>query len=221
MGKFNAKLLFAIFMVLILCSVQAIAAADDAGDIVASDNGDLSEEISNDNVINNDQLMASNDDALAAEPGTFTDLKNEISKLDSNNSTLVLSKDYVRADNENTISISKKVNITIIGNGHKIDANQLGTIFTVSSPVVLKDIVFVNSVNKYSSAISLQPNSAGSIIDLCTFENNNGGAITVNADDVTITDSTFINNTNKAAIYILNNNAVVSKCNFINNTNGG
>ena len=68
MGKFNAKLLFAIFMVLILCSVQAIAAADDAGDIVASDNGDLSEEISNDNVINNDQLMASNDDALAAEP---------------------------------------------------------------------------------------------------------------------------------------------------------
>lgn len=55
-------------MVLILCSVQAIAAADDAGDIVASDNSDLSEEISNDNVINNDQLMASNDDALAAEP---------------------------------------------------------------------------------------------------------------------------------------------------------
>ena len=85
----------------------------------------------------------------------------------------------------------------------------------------MKDIVFVNSVNKYSSAISLQPNSAGSIIDLCTFENNNGGAITVNADNVTITDSTFINNTNKAAIYILNNNAVVSKCNFLNNTNGG
>ena len=106
------------------------------------------------------------------------------------NDTIVLNYDYTcyeKGNLANGIIINKS--ITIDGQGHKIDANNLMRIFQVNNnaEVTFKNIIFANGQAKYGGfGAAIWNNGAKNVTAInCTFESNQasyGGAITnVNA----------------------------------------
>ena len=164
MDKLKKHILFILLISILLCSVQAIAAAD-VSDADGNDIFDLSNDIetveagSVDDVImasedavndNSEILSASNsDEVLSAEPdGNFTQLRNRINGASD---TLELDRDYVYDSGYDyyyvgTSGISIDKNIVIDGKGHTIDAKGFSRIFqlTGNHEVTLKNIVFIN-----------------------------------------------------------------------------
>ena len=196
MDKLKKHILFILLISILLCSVQAIAAAD-VSDADGNDVFDLSNDIetvqagSVDDVImasedtvndNSEILSASNsDEVLSAEPdGNFTQLRNRINGASD---TLELDRDYVydsRYDDYyvGTSGISINKNIVIDGKGHTIDAKGFSRIFqlTGNHEVTLKNIVFINGFagdNYYGGAIYSGRNQHVTLtVDNCTFRNN-------------------------------------------------
>ncbi|MDD6047982.1 MAG: Ig-like domain repeat protein, partial [Methanobrevibacter ruminantium] len=198
MDKLKKHILFILLISILLCSVQAIAAAD-ISDANGNDVFDLSNDIetveagSVDDVImasedavndNSEILSASNsDEVLSAEPdGNFTQLRNRINGASD---TLELDRDYVydfRYDYYyvGTSGISINKNIVIDGKGHTIDAKGFSRIFqlTGNHVITLKNIVFINGFasDNYGGAIySARNRNVTLTIDNCTFRNNTAG----------------------------------------------
>ena len=120
-----------------------------------------------------------NDDSLAdSSVGSFDELDNLI--YDSYY-TLRLTKDYKKLDSDSVsaegIIISEK--LTIDGQGHTIDASNLGRIFKLDgAPVVLKNLKLINA-NFDGNGGAIYGYASQLTIDNCTFINNsakNGGA---------------------------------------------
>ena len=196
MDKLKKHILFILLISILLCSVQAIAAAD-VSDADGNDIFDLSNDIetveagSVDDVImasedavndNSEILSASNsDEVLSAEPdGNFTQLRNRINGASD---TLELDRDYVYDSGYDyyyvgTSGISIDKNIVIDGKGHTIDAKGFSRIFqlTGNHEVTLKNIVFINGFagdNYYGGAIYSARNQHVTLtVDNCTFRNN-------------------------------------------------
>ena len=196
MDKLKKHILFILLISILLCSVQAIAAAD-ISDANGNDVFDLSNDIENVEAGSvDDVLMASedavdddseilsapnSDEVLSAEPdGTFRDLDN---RIDSASGTLELDRNYVYNSSidwyyvgNSGIEINK--NIVIDGKGHTIDAKGFSRIFqlTGNHEVTLKNIVFINGFardNYYGGAIySARNQNVTLTIDNCTFRNN-------------------------------------------------
>ena len=173
------------------------------------------------------------DEALTADadPGTFTDLNNEISTATDN--TIELDKDYKHNDSVDSnfnrttgIQITKN-NLVIDGKGHAINGNSKAPIFNITANnTVFKNIGFINGyANLYGGGIRFTNCENITIIN-CTFTNNHassGGALYfLNCANIEIVNSTFNKNdagTNGGAIYLDNceDNRIMNS-NFTNNT---
>ena len=203
---FNRKIIFfAIFFVSLL-AISTVNAADNITDDIIGyeQNPDV---FTVDNV--DDELSVTNEDTLSASPGKYQDLANLIDKT-KENGILKLKKDYKYENSfsNNGISIDKA--ITIDGNGHYIDGNNLARAFVVSSRnVTIKNLVFKNCYN-------------GNSYD------SNGGSIYWSGYNGYLTNCKFINsrtvssyksNVNYAyseggAVYWSGNNGKITNCDF-------
>ena len=130
----------------------------------------------------------------------FYQLNDAISSLNSGD-TLILKNDVVQ-DGTNYIEIGQeKSGITIDGENHVIDANNISAILYVrADSVILKNIKFINANNAdnvFSGAICVMGNNI--VIQNCTFEDNtavNGGGVYFRGSITggRIIDSIFIRN---------------------------
>ncbi|WP_298519425.1 right-handed parallel beta-helix repeat-containing protein, partial [uncultured Methanobrevibacter sp.] len=236
MDKLKSKILLVSFIIMVLFSVQAIAAAD-AGDVnLTSENIDLSVcDIENNVNINNQEelLTATNtDDTLTADEHPFSELQGLIDTAGAGG-TIDLAHNYILTENNGTLVIPYE--ITINGNGYTLDANHLGAILVTNSKIILNNITFINGnctgvSDNYKSPVILKGGSVGSIIDNCIFKDNegiNGGALYWAGDDGKLTNSKFENNcavkpnehvsAHGGAIYWAGDNATIEKTNFTGN----
>ena len=258
MDKLKTRVLFISLIILALLSVSAVAATD-ADDVISAnqDDFDLSEETITDveqtsadaqvDDVSEDVLKsASNDPLTAGETASFSELQELINGTDEG-STLELDSDYaILTDDDKPIIVNKT--ITIDGKGHTLDAKNLDAIMSCLKTVTLKNIVFKNAYctddyivedgyNIYFyGALNLNPKdshdtgSDGSVIDNCTFEDNEacgGAAIYIFSDDCTVSNSRFENNKANdegtafslgGAIVASGDNCKIQDSNFTGNT---
>ncbi len=138
--------------------------------------------------------------------GTFTELQTLIGSQ-SGMRTVILDKDYKNTGNESEITVPSLV--TIIGNGHIIDADGKSRIFNLGEIVTLTGITFKNG--KATRNSQNDPITDGY-----------GGAIYTSNNYCSIFDCTFIdNNSSKGgAIYCTGQNTI-KECSFSNNAPQG
>ena len=157
-------------------------------------------------------------DAINTNYGSFTELQNLINNT-AINGTLILEKDYKNTGNEGKIEITQ--NITIIGNGHTIDADSLTNIIKIRGSNVessFHDIIFLNGVKKNNLGGAIYSTGKVDVFN-CSFINCGGGLYggAISSIDVTIKDSIFINNTSKYGGAVYSIDGEVQDCLFINN----
>ncbi|MBE6489360.1 MAG: hypothetical protein E7Z83_00645 [Methanobrevibacter sp.] len=213
-------------MVMIL-AISAVSAADtdytSDSDVLSVKETAVDEVVSVEAV---DDVSAANEDTevLSADgDGNFTELQTS-----ADTGMVMMGKDYVRAGGENDISITRDV--TILGNSHKIDANNLGGIFRINSgcTLTLIGVTLINGNNEYGGAIYNDGGSA--TIVSSNFLNNtaekSGGAIYNNAGSMSITGSKFdgndltdrtVNGYGGAAIYSEGGTILLSDVRVTNN----
>ena len=204
-------LYFALIFLVLIISVSAASAAEDAAsDIISADNNDelILEDIINEDfsAIDDEELVLdennanavgdSNDEKLSEEKGSFADLNTAING--NEDETVKLNRSYIYTDTDtaftNGIEINRKV--TIDGDGNTIDGNNLARIFTINSAnVLLQNINFINGKNDEGGAIKWI-GDRGTLLN-CNFENNNatrGGAIKWQGENGGMSDCKFTNN---------------------------
>ena len=166
---------------------------------------------------------ALNEIASGTNVGTFAELQTLITSASSGD-TIILDRNYKNAGSESRIEIDKP--LTIIGNGHIIDADGKSSIFYISSEgdgCKINSLIFMNGKSNYGGGAILC--SSSNTISDCSFINNivtnsNGGAILCNSSN-TISDCSFNNNrasNDGGAINCSSSNNSISDCNFTNNT---
>ncbi|WP_407381791.1 hypothetical protein [Methanobrevibacter sp.] len=210
----KGKLLFLLCLIIIISTVSFASAADDINQTIGN----------------------------GADTGTFSQLEEKISNA-QNASIVELDKDYIYDGETNGYGINITKDITINGNGHKIDANHASRIFYIDcADVVLNNIVFVNALTSdgggavYSNYYDDSFNNTRNLeITNCSFINNSanvGGAIYCSFVDLKVNNSTFINNsasqpgevyildshTHGGAIYLIDSDAFIDNSIFLNNS---
>ncbi len=209
-------ILFVIFATLL--TISSVSATDNLTD---------------DSGFSESNLQSANDmETVTSGDATFTTLYDDIKKT-GDGGTLVLNKDYkfnssLDGNVKNKGVIEKS--ITIDGQGHSIDGDNLAEIFTITAKdVVLKDIVFKNGYSKGEGSIKIA--NTDCTISNCSFENFYGNGvfgagIYIAASDCTIVNSSFdeMRSVNQgSAVYLTTNNGTVYNCSFRNcySENGG
>lgn len=194
--KINLKI-FSLLLVLLFITVGAVSAASDDNQTIQLNDNEMEDINSIDDV---------NDIELSISPNakTFTDLQS-IFWATKEGDTITLDSDYIYNEDfrgGRTIGIGvDRASLTVDGNGHTIDGNKKSRILFVDTNygnLILKNINFINGYNKDGSGAILCKGSNLQIIN-CTFTDNNGGnmiggAVSVFADNATITNSKFTNN---------------------------
>lgn len=198
---------------------------------------------SNYQTINNDEnINISNDQSnkLLAEnsQGTFIELSDLIESTPENN-TLKLDKDYMNEGNVSKEGIIISKPITIDGNGHTLNADNLSRIFCIkSSNVILKDIIFKNGQYVYfeknyynfdqGAAVYFNYNCGNSTFINCSFINCFSESGTVyfdyNSNNNFINNCSFINCQSKymgSAICSEANNNRINNTRFVNCSKNG
>ena len=244
MDKLKKQILFVLLISILLCSVQAIAAADVSDTGVNDDVFDLSNDI---------ETVQADEETEPPAPGNFAELQGEIDEADD---TITLERDYVKANGESAIIINKS--ITIDGDNHYLDGSFItnGIIDTEDgivdyihhdgyyeripywpymrwvepydepvygdTTITLKNIHFINSLGSAIDAYNYKL-----ILINCTFEDNRatssgdnqGAAIYIDGCNVSISDSTFKGNnaTTGSAIYLAEGALDISKTTFLEN----
>ena len=199
----------AIIITIILCfliSLSNVSASDDANmENISSVNDEIDLEVS-DNIKTIDELDTAIQNATA-------------------NSTVKLEHDITISQDTKCQGIEISKNITLDGQGHKIDGNSSGAPFFIrmhGNNIVLKNIVFANWELSDSYNLVEWIGSNGEMRN-CTFINNTahyGGAVDWTGINGLLINSTFINNTaeNGGAVYWYGLEGSISDCTFTNNT---
>ena len=182
----KSKIPILLLIIAMILAISAVSAADmdDTSDSAIQSIGETAvDDVVSTGAVEDIQTATNDADVLAADGnGNFTELQTSV-----NTGMVMMSKDYTRVEGENDISISRDV--TILGNSHKIDANNLGGIFNVNSGYTLT-LISVTLINGNAE---------------------NGGAVYNNGGTLTITDSYFINNTaTKSGGAIYNNGGTLN-----------
>ena len=176
------------------------------------------------------KLIAIVENAECSIPLTITDgtTFSDLNRAINGNDIVVLDKDYaynstVDSGFNNGIVISRAV--TIIGNGHSINAAGRARIFNVqANDVVINNVTFINAKTTGEGGAVVW-NGANGMASDCSFVNNSansGGAICYyRSTNCSVSYSSFIGN---SAIYggaidnTLADNCSVFYCNFENNS---
>ena len=195
MKKWTIPILLLFVMIL---SLTAVSAAEEIS-LDLGDSQDIEVQSTPASVTNaEDQgvLKAPENTEVLSDPETknFTTLQTEIDEADVD---LELGSNYVRADGENDIVISK--NMWIDGkNQYKIDANGLGGIFRINEgcTLTLQDIILVNANANYDGgAVYVSEGAKFRIMDseIANSTALSGGAI-YNKGTATVTGTTLSGN---------------------------
>jgi predicted outer membrane repeat protein len=226
----KTKILLISLLLLLLFSVQSVAAVSDDDGNLTSESIDLSicdntDDVSSDELSNNqgDVLSASNElDVLSADEVPYSTLYDEISP----GGNVELQHDYyICSGGESTITISGD-NRIIDGRGAVIDmAGSTIRAFDVSgSGITIKNLTIKNAnYNGDGGAIYFSSNSG--TVENCNFTNNSasdcGGAVFFLYEG-TVTNCNFTNNSASSdGGAILMGSGTVENCNFTNNTAAG
>ena len=152
--------------------------------------------------INNNSLLGSGNIDIqgggGTDVGSFGDLQDLIDKASSGD-IIILDKDYKNTGSESHITIDKP--LTIIGNGHVLDADKVSRIFHILSEgngCKINGLIFTNGkVTQAYNGGAILCSSSNNIISDCSFNNNSttrkGGAIFCYSSN-TISDCRFIGN---------------------------
>ena len=197
-----------IIMLILLCFAISLSAVS------------ASENLSTDNVgvVDEEVLEVSN------TIETIDDLNSKIQNA-TPNSTVKLDNDIIADANVTSEGIEISEQITLDGQGHKLDGNSTGLPFFLrihADNVVLKNIVFANWDMTYSYNLVEWIGSNGEMRN-CTFINNYafyGGAVDWTGINGFLNNCTFINNTaeNGGAVYWYGIEGTIGNCIFFNNT---
>ena len=181
--------------------------------------------------INNNSLLGAgniNIQGGGADVGSFTELQALITNASSGD-IIVLDKDYKNAGSESRITIDKP--LTILGDGHVLDANNISSIFNITTNAngsTILDLIFVNGHSTAGAGGAIYCHKSNKFVN-CIFNNNeplndtSGGAISCTSSNKFV-NCIFNNNTAEegGAISCSSSN-IISNCSFTNNTatNGG
>jgi len=222
-----------ISLVLVVLSVGAVSAAENASDVqltVESDDSAVShDDVAVESIGSNDDNVISSDVSKENKLGishnftgtTFSQLQTLINSANQGD-TIVLKNDVVQ-NGTSLINIAKS--ITINGENHIVDAQNKSNIFYLAADnICLNNIIFKNFRCSYNNpTIDIRCNNTE--ISNCDFINSNGTGYIIQIGNYgklsynfTICDCNFINIL-YGCINIYCNNATISECNFINNTN--
>jgi hypothetical protein len=183
----NRKLFLLAIFLMSLVAVSAVSAAENATDDIEQVSDDVEDleiiqnEIAGVSDDTEDLEMSQNETELTYYyDWTFPPLQKIIDDAEEN-STVTLDKDYIHdpdKDRFNVDAIEVHKDLTIDGNGHKVDACGRCTVFLVDGcNVVFKNLVIVNGANGYgnSGGIDVSEIDGGSFTAIgCTFEGNSG-----------------------------------------------
>lgn len=183
----NKKLLLLAVFLMSMVAISAASAAENTTDEI----GEVSEDTQNLEITPDETVEVSEDtETLEMSQNeteltyyydwTFPPLQKIIDDAEEN-STVTLDKDYTHdpdKDRFNVDAIEIHKDLTIDGNGHKVDACGRCTVFLVDGcNVVFKNLVIVNGANGYgnSGGIDVSEIDGGSFTAIgCTFEGNSG-----------------------------------------------
>ena len=244
--------LFIGFLFILMISIQGVMAVDlestegpiseisdsincenDVASIQIDDaNNDVNSEMDQSSVSDSDDLeetFANNDQAgdikksplkalAAGEPGSFTELQALINE--NAYGTLSLDKDYSYFSGDSAIQISNP--IVINGNGFTLDGGNQVRIFSIlAQDVVLNDLIFVNGNNTSGGAIRVDAQYC--TISNSHFEKNDayyGGAVYVKGHGCIINNTEFKDNEaylRGGALYMSDVIVTVENSNFTSN----
>ena len=120
------KKIFLICLILAILSISAVSATE--------------------NITDNLKTSDLNETIQVTNAKTFTDLDTDINS--NANSQITLKNDYIynsTTDSKFKNGVAIKKDVTINGNGHTLDGNNLARIFTTESEnIILKNINFIN-----------------------------------------------------------------------------
>ncbi|WP_298501001.1 right-handed parallel beta-helix repeat-containing protein [uncultured Methanobrevibacter sp.] len=221
MDKLKTKILLISLLLLLLFSVQSVAAVSDNDGNLTSESIDLSI-CDNEDYISPDDVLSASDnlDELGADEISFTVLADEISR----GGNVELQHDYyICSDSESTITIIGD-NRIIDGRGAVIDmaGTTIQAFYVEDSGVTIKNLTIKNAnFNGNGGAIYFY--SSGTV-ENCNFVNNtateNGGAVFFNKRG-NVANCNFTDNTAGyagGAVFFQDNNCEVTNCNFADNT---
>ena len=179
--------------------------------------------------INNESLLGSGNINTGAV-GSFTELQALITDASSGD-VIVLDKDYKNTGSESRITIDKP--LTIIGNGHILDADGKSGIFNITNTTdkcQISSLIFTNGYVAGNMGGAIKMKGANQISD-CVFTNNyayTGGGAIYSADNAYnyIINCVFDNNSsdNRGGAINSDHKLRVFNCLFSNNnsnSNGG
>ncbi|MGX8694494.1 MAG: right-handed parallel beta-helix repeat-containing protein, partial [Methanobrevibacter sp.] len=222
MDKLKTQILLISLMLVLLFSVQSVAAATDGDGNLTSESIDLSicdntddVKLSNTVYASNSPgvvLHASNLDILSDDTGTYSELAYEIT---SGGKYVELQHDYYIYDHGSTIGISTPD--VIDGKGAVIDMNGSDIqVFIVSTHTTIKNLTIKNANGRVFEFMD------SGTLENCNIINNIAsyrGAVYFNNDAV-VKNCNFTNNTaaggDGGALY-LKSGGLVKNCNFVNN----
>ena len=213
----NKKIIFIAILLVSLFAVSTVSAAENStNDIINSEQNTVNLAISDDSdVIAADDdvevMSATQEDILSASEGSYKDLSDLIGKT-KEKEILKLNKNYKydnSFNNVNGITINKA--ITIDGNGHSIDGNNLARAFYITGiNVTIKNIIFKNCFRGNSNDVyggSIYWYGYNGLLDNCNF---------LNSRTVTLNNNyqTYIHKSYGGAVYWSGNNGKITNCNF-------
>ena len=220
-----------IIAMLLLLTLGCVSASDDDVMLASADADVLSSGLE----IDESPLEASEGNSEILEDGqtsiSFTGTKmSELSSTVSGwqNGNVVCFENDIEQDTSNYVALQK--NITIDGNGHEIDLNNVSYAFCIKNAnVVLKNLIIKNGYNdqnKTGGGAVYIPSTGSCTLINCTFISNNafrGGAVYLNSNNpCTMVNCTFVNNGATlygGAIYSVNE-LNLENCVFTNNDAG-
>ena len=225
-GMLSKKIIFLAILLISLLSLSAVSAADDT----ASDISSTIDDVTLEKTVNEEIISEEGTGETTQEPKSFTNLNDTING--NSDDYISLDSDYIYTDDDSDFQhgINITRDVTINGNGHTIDGNNVARIFQVQEcTVVFQNIDFVNgrSPGSYGDAGALWVyDGAKATAENCTFTNNHGtyrGGAT--HGDCTAINCTFTNNgvngnKNEKDGGSMNRGTAID-CTFVNNHAGG
>ena len=208
------KVIIITFLLLAIFTLSAVSANENltaTGEGILQENPSQEIELSND-CVNGDIISSSEGEIISEkDDGTFTALQNKINNAQAG-STITLENDYAYDEDFNAKIITINKDLTINGNGHKIDAKWDSRIFKCgNNKITLNDIDFYNG-RWYSSSRYDGDCRGGAIYSEAELEINNCNFIKNEA----YLDTTYGTYGYGGAIYSTNT-LILSNCKFEDN----
>ncbi|WP_458454473.1 right-handed parallel beta-helix repeat-containing protein [Methanobrevibacter sp.] len=227
----NKKIILFLLILVCVCSISQVSATDDVDVVAIDESGDIEMQIEEINEFDESLvgINPDNENKLTNESNNYRSIQNQIDDAEEGD-TIYLEGEYIC---DYLINVNKPVNIIGNGTGATIRYNVTGEVLTpffyindTAPNVVLENIKFIGGQFLWGGAITWAGDNG--CIKNCEFTNNRaigdnaiGGAITVLANNINITDCIFEGNTADkygGAVLLNGTVGIISNCVFRDNS---